>query len=135
MPSIKTRNLFISHAWSYSSHYNTMVTWLNEEPRFTWKNYSVPSSDACPDKTIKGLKSCLTRQINLGQGIILLAGMWVNHSDWIAYEINEALRLGKTIIGVHPWGQEKTPVKVQDAADTMVNWNRSSVVSAIREWI
>jgi hypothetical protein len=135
MPILKTRNLFISHAWSYDSHYNKVVEWLNEEPNFSWKNYSVPSHDACSQKTTSGLKQCLTNQINPSQCVIILAGMWVAHSEWIQYEIDEALRLGKTIIGVRPWGQEKTPTAVQNAADVMVNWQSASIIQAIRDYV
>ncbi len=61
--------------------------------------------------------------------------MYAAHSDWIDYEIDEALRLGKTIIGVRPWGQERTPVKIQNAADVMVNWQQSSIINTVRIWI
>ena len=61
--------------------------------------------------------------------------MWAAHSEWIEYEIDEAVRLGKTIIGVKPWGQERTPVKVQNAADIMVAWQRSSIIDAVRDLI
>jgi hypothetical protein len=136
MPTLKTRNLFISHAWEYDDHYWKLVNWFDDEPNFDWKNYSVPSHDSCSDRTKSGLKTCLTNQMRPAQGIIILAGMYAAHSDWIDYEIDEALRMGKTIIGVKPWGQERTPVKIQDAAkDEMVNWNRSSVIQAIRDLI
>ncbi len=70
------------------------------------------------------------------QGIIILAGMYAAHSGWIDYEIDEALRMGKTIIGVKPWGQERTPVKIQGAiTGEMVNWNSASIIQAIRELI
>ena len=135
MPALKTRSLFISHAWSYESHYNTIVDWFYKEPNFIWKNYSVPSNDSCLDRTKIGLKLCLTRQINPAQGIIILAGMWAAHSEWIEYEVDEAIRLNKTIIGVKPWGHERTPVKVRSAATVMVNWQRSSLIEAVRYYI
>lgn len=135
MPELKTRNLFISHAWSYDSHYYKTVEWFNNANNFKWKNYSVPSHDACSETTKSGLEKCLTRQISPSQGIIILAGMWANHSDWISYEIDEAIRLNKTIIGVKPWGQEKVPTKIQNAADVMVSWQSSSVIKAVRDWI
>lgn len=28
MPELKTRRLFISHAWSYSVHYHQVVNWF-----------------------------------------------------------------------------------------------------------
>jgi hypothetical protein len=77
----------------------------------------------------------MTRQINPAQGIIILAGMYAAHSDWIQYEINEAVRLGKTIIGVRPWGQERVPTIVSDNADVMVSWNSTSIIKAVREYI
>ena len=77
----------------------------------------------------------MTRQINPAQGIIILAGMYAAHSDWIQYEINEAVRLGKTIIGVRPWGQERVPTIVSDNAKVMVNWNSTSIIKAVREYI
>lgn len=135
MPTLKTRNVFISHAWSYDSHYNKVVEWLNNEPNFSWKNYSVPSHDACSQTTTSGLKQCLTNQINPAQCVVILAGMWAAHSDWIQYEIDEAVRLKKIIIGVRPWGQEKTPVVVQNAATVMVNWQSTSIIQAIRTYV
>jgi len=135
MPELKKRRLFISHAWKYEEHYEKLVEWFDDEPNFDWVNYSVPSDDACSEKTKKGLKECLTRQMNPSQGVIILSGMYVAHSDWIEYEIYEAVRMGKTIIGVKPWGQEKVPKIVQDNADVMVAWQKSSIISAVRDYI
>lgn len=135
MPELKTRMLFISHAWQYDNAYLTLVKWFNEEPNFFWKNCSVPSTDAFPDKTTAGLARGITRQINPAQGVLIIAGMYAAHSGWIDYEILEAKRLGKVIIGIRPWGQERLPIKVQEAAHVLVNWNSSSVISTIRAYI
>lgn len=135
MPELKTRMLFISHAWKYDDAYNTIVKWFDGEPNFSWKNCSVPSTDALPDKTTKGLSEGITRQINPAQGVLIIAGMYAAHSGWIDYEIGEALRLKKTIIGVKPWGQERMPVKVQEAAHVIVNWQSASIVQAVRQHI
>lgn len=133
--TVKTRTLFISHAWKYEEHYNKVVQWFNEAAYFSWKNCSVPSSDALTDKTTSGLKAGLTRQINPAQGVIILAGMYAAHSDWIDYEIEEAVRMNKVIIGVRPWGAERVPTKVQNTATIMVNWNSASIIDAIRDKI
>jgi hypothetical protein len=135
MPELKTRMLFISHAWQYDQAYLTLVKWFNSEPNFSWKNCSIPSTDALPDKTTTGLMQGITRQINPAQGILIIAGMYAAYSGWIDYEISEAKRLGKTIIGIRPWGQERLPVKVQETANVLVNWNSASVVGAVRTYI
>ncbi|MDD2809051.1 TIR domain-containing protein [Rhodoferax sp.] len=135
MPELKTRMLFISHAWKYDQAYLTLVSWFNEANNFSWKNCSIPSTDALPDKSTSALAAGITRQINPAQGVLIIAGMYAAHSGWIDYEIGEAQRLGKTIIGIRPWGQERMPVKVQEAAHALVNWNSASVIEAVRNYI
>lgn len=135
MPALKNRMIFISHAWKYDDHYHTLVKWFNEEPHLSWSNCSVPSHDALPDKTSKGLSEGMTRQISPAQVVIILGGMYAAHSAWIEYEIKEAQRMRKVIIGVKPWGQERVPVIVQDASICdPVGWNRASVIQAIRAY-
>lgn len=135
MPLLKNRMIFISHAWAYNEHYWTIVKWFNEEPNFSWSNCSVPSHDALPDKTSRGLREGMTRQIAPAQIVLLLGGMYAAHSDWIDYEIREAQRMGKTMIGIRPWGQDRIPVSVQNASHCEpVGWNRASVIDAVRRY-
>lgn len=135
MPYLKKRMIFISHAWGYSDHYNTIVNWLNNAPNFSWSNCSVPSTNALPDKTSAGLSRGMTRQISPAQVVLILGGMYAAHSAWIEYEISEAQRMGKVIIGIKPWGQERIPLSVQNASICdPVGWNSASVVSAVRNY-
>ncbi|MBY0055183.1 MULTISPECIES: TIR domain-containing protein [Brevibacillus] len=134
----KTYNIFISHAWKYSEHYNKVVQWLNEaqsEGTFNWKNYSVPEHDPAIDPNTEvgkaQLKAALDSQIKPASIVIILAGMYVAHSYWIDFEIDTAKSYEKYIIGVKPWGQERIPTKVSDNADIMVGWNKSSIVNAV----
>lgn len=73
-------------------------------------------------------------RIALCSCVIILSGMYVAYSEWIDYEIDTAIELGKPIIGVRPRGQEKTPSKVSNNADVMVGWNSNSVVQAVRDY-
>lgn len=135
MALLKRRMIFISHAWRYDDHYRTIERWLNEEPNFIWSNSSVPNTNALPDKTSAGLSRGMTRQITPSQVVLIIAGMYANHSAWIEYEIKEAQRLGKKIIGIRPRGHERTPRIVQDASICpLVSWSRSSVIRAIRTY-
>jgi len=67
------------------------------------------------------------------QVVIVLAGMYATYRDWIQKERRMAKEYGKPIVGVRPWGQERTSQVVQDNADRIVGWNANSVVGAIRE--
>lgn len=135
---MSTYNIFISHAWKYTEHYNKIVQWLNEaqqEGKLTWKNYSVPEHDPLidPNTTVgkNKLKEMLKNQISPASKVIVLSGMYAAYSDWISYEIDTAVSYSKYIIGVEPWGQERVPDKVTSNASVMVGWNKNSVINAI----
>ena len=131
-------NIFISHAWKYSEHYKKIVQWLDEaqaEGKFRWKNYSVPEHDPLIDPNSSvgktKLKSELNEQIRPASKVIILAGMYAAYSDWIDYELTTAVYMDKYIIGVKPWGQERVPTIITNNSDTIVGWNKDSVINAI----
>jgi hypothetical protein len=137
---VSTYNIFISHAWKYSEHYDQVVKWINEaqdEGKLTWKNYSVPEHDPLidPNTTVgkNKLKGMINNQIKPASIVIILAGMYAAHSDWIDYEIDTAVSYSKYIIGVKPWGQERIPTKISDNANVIVGWNKNSIINAILE--
>ncbi len=134
MPELKKYRIFISHAWEYNDEYYRIVKMLNEAPNFDWANYSVPEHDPLHNKPKRELIEALRNQIRPTQIVIILAGMYVNYSEWIQEEIDIAQAFEKPIIGVKPWGSERIPLSVQEAAIEMVGWNTSSIVSAIRNY-
>lgn len=60
--------------------------------------------------------------------------MYVSYSYWIQTEIEIAKAYNKPIIGIIPWGNEKTPKAVSDAAKVVVGWNTDSIVNAIKDY-
>ncbi len=78
------------------------------------------------------LKQELDDQIRPAQCVVVIAGMYAAYRKWIQYEIDKAQEWGKPIIGLRPWGAERIPQEVVNAADEMVYWNTSSIVDAIR---
>lgn len=131
-------HIFISHAWKYSDDYQTVVKWIDEakaEGTLNWSNYSVPYHDPLVDPSTKvgksKLQKLLENQISPASKIIVISGMYAAHSDWIDFEIDTSVSKGKYIIGLKPWGQERIPVKIQNNADIMVGWNKSSVINAL----
>lgn len=132
MPALRTYRVFISHAWKYSDDYYRIVRLLNDAPNFSWQNYSVPEHDPLDDE--EELKEGLRKQIRPVHIVVILAGMYANHSDWIEFEMDFADLIDKPMIGVRPWGQQRVPKEVQDRVREMVGWNTTSIVSAIRKW-
>lgn len=131
MPALKTYDIFVSHAWTYSDDYYRIINLLDNANNFKWRNYSVPGHD--PLDTDQDLREALRRQIRPVNIVIILAGMYVNHSDWIEFEMDFSEEISKPMIGVHPWGSKRTPTQVQNRVEEMVKWNTSSIVDAIRK--
>ena len=130
VPSLKTYDLFISHAWDYNDEYYRLVKMLKEAPNFAWRNYSVPEHDPLAGGAKLGQQ--LRNQLRPVNCVLMLAGMYVNHREWIQHELDLAKEYGKPVVGVFPWGQERAPVQITAAASVMVRWNTESIVAAIR---
>jgi hypothetical protein len=132
MPQLKEYKIFISHAWGYHEDYYRIEEWLNETAYFNWTNLSVPKHN--PIHNAEQLAKELNNQMRPAEAFLILAGMYVSHSNWIQYEINFARRIGRPIIGIRPRGSAMVPKAVQAGADEIVGWNRESIVAAIRKW-
>lgn len=134
VPFLKRYKLFISHAWDYNETYHRLLEMLNDAPNFRFDNYSVPEHDPLNVTTDLGLTRELYGQMRPSSAVLILAGMYANYRYWIQKEIEIAQELDKPIIGIIPWGQERTPAAIQEAADIMVRWNTASIVDAIRSY-
>lgn len=122
--------LFISHSWSYSDEYKRMESLLEDASYFDFENYSVPQKDAIEGSVDYKLKH---HQIKPASVVIVLAGIYSSHSEMIKKEVRMAEDLDKPILGVEPYGSERTSKYVRNKADEVVGWNTKSVVDAIRD--
>lgn len=126
--------LFISHSWKYHQEYARLVRLLEESEDFDFKNYSVPEDESFDTNDENELRQMLReRQIKPASAVVVLAGVYSTHSRWIREEMKMAKNLGKPIIGVEPWGRDRTSAVVEDYADQIVGWNRKPVIRAVRE--
>ncbi len=129
-------NIFISHSWAYGDAYDKLVKMLDDDPRFNYKDYSVPKDDPIHNApNSSALSQAIQNQMRFCDVIIILAGVYSTYSDWINKEI--ALAKGftnpKPILAIEPWASEKTSSVVKNNADKIVKWNTSSIVNGIRE--
>jgi hypothetical protein len=130
MNEIHRYRLFISHAWSYDTEYSRIIQFLNQDLNFIYSNNSAREHD--PDSDISKLEEELRQQIHPVQVVIVLAGMYDSENDWIQFEIDYASSILKPILAVEPWDYQGIPTAVRSAADKIVGWNTSSIVSGIR---
>ncbi|NIA09493.1 MAG: molecular chaperone Tir [Nitrospiraceae bacterium] len=134
MPSLKTRNLFISHSWTYGDAYDKLVEMLDAAPNFVYKNYSVPKNDPVHDAdNATELYEAIKRKISPTHVVLIMAGKYSTYSKWIKKEIKIAKKdFDKPIVAICPWGAKQISSVVKDAADEIAKWNTDSIVKAIR---
>lgn len=136
MPGLYFYRIFISHAWEYGADYYRLVNLLDAAPYFSYYNYSAPSEKPLELSSINAsdaeIKRAITRKISNAQVVLVLGGMYSIYHHWMEYEVDEAVRMGKPIIVVKPWGQERVPNYLQARANDIVSWNTDSIVGAIR---
>lgn len=128
-------NLFISHSWSYSDAYEKLISLLDAEPCFKYRNYSVPKNDPIHNAPYQyQLREAIKAQMKPASCILIMAGVYSTYSKWINIEMDLAksgFSAPKRIIAIEPWGSEKTSTVVKNAADEIVKWQTSSIVAAI----
>lgn len=129
-------NLFISHSWTYTDAYEKLVSLLESDRNFKFRNYSVPRNSPIHNAPYQWqLKEAIKVQMAPASCILILAGVYSTHSKWINTEIELAktgFSVPKRIIAIEPWGAERTSTVVKKAADEIVKWQTSSIISAIR---
>jgi hypothetical protein len=137
MPILKTYDLFLSHSWRYNSDYDRLIELLRNASYFKFRDYSIPvhrpKVDPNSIASVRFVTIELEKQIKPANCILLMAGVYSTHSEWIRREISLAQKYDKPIIGIVPWGQRNVSSIVQNAAHDMVNWNTVSIVNAIRK--
>ena len=135
MPTLKSRSLFISHSWAYGDAYEKLVGLLDAAPNFQYKDYSVPKDDPVHNApNVDALYKAIKKQMVFCDVVLIMAGKYATYSKWIEREIQIAKEdFSKPIVGIRPWANEQVSSVVSNAADRLVGWNTSSIVSAIRE--
>jgi MTH538 TIR-like domain (DUF1863) len=133
-------HVFISHAWDYSNHYDTLAKWIFEEKwsagqaSIDFRDYSIPSSDPIhnANNTI-ALQNAIFDRIARSHVVVMPSGLYATHSKWIQKEIDGAKQHSKPILGVNLWGSERKSSVVLRNANDVTGWNKEPVINKIWE--
>ena len=130
---MKTINIFISHSWKYSNHYDKLQEWIigtNNVSGTLMKCFdlSVPQDDPIHDaENDQELRIAIFKKIKESDIVVIPTGMYVEHSKWIKKEIEGAKKFKKPILAVHPQGQERNASSVEENAAAIVYWSQESI--------
>ena len=124
-------NVFVSHYHEDEENIQKLKDLLGEN--YSIRNYSVTSDKYNNAKDEDYIKSLLRPLISQAGIFICLIGPNTHDSKWVNWEIEQALKQGKRIVGVYIWDAKDSdiPPTLEEAADAMVGWHRDSILDAI----
>ena len=130
-----SRNLFISHSWSYGDAYDRLVRMLDEASYFEYSNYSIPKDDPVHNApNADALYQAIKNKVSYCNVVLIMAGKYASYSKWIQSEIRiSKVEYSKPIVAICSWGAQQMSKVVQDSVDRIAKWNTLSIVDAIRE--
>lgn len=129
----RLRKIFISHCWDYGNDYETLKSWIDNAPYYSFSDYSISADKKLVGLTSKELVNAITERIRQCSVFIVPTAVYSSCSDWVKFEVQTAVNMGKPILAVIPWGQKHNSVLVTTCADKTVGWNSSSVIEGIKE--
>ena len=84
---MRTYNLFISHSWTYRDAYDKLVKMLNDQPRFSYRDFSVPKDDPVHNAASdQQLYKAIKQQIQFCEVVLIMGGVYSTYSKWINKE-------------------------------------------------
>lgn len=138
MSSGKRRHLFISHHHADDTSVTKLTSMLQRSKQDV-RNSSIRAKPANQRKLDKGIvkdetiRRLLRRKISWASTVVVVIGKKTASREWVNWEINQAHRQGKRIVGVFEHGGTKAdiPVSFEKYGSALVAWNANSIVKAI----
>ena len=132
------RHVFISHHHADDAKVDQLTDLLgrggndvrNSSVRMKPANQRRMEEGRVKDETIRRL---LRMRISWATTVLVLIGNETHSRRWVNWEIEEAKRQGKRIVGVYAYGgtDAQKPEALERYASTIVAWNTDSIVDAI----
>ena len=131
MAKVDTKNFYVAHYHEDEQHINDLKTLMGDT--YQIKNYSVTSDKFNNAHNEDYIKSLLRPLIFKAGTFVCLIGENTHDSKWVDWEIREAARQGKPIIGVFCLGAKDSdiPEALAELADSIVGWRKDKIEAAV----
>jgi hypothetical protein len=124
--------VFVTHTFGPHPDYFRVFEYLESAPNFFYVNCS--SVEAIPGAGGKeAVKDALREQIKPCEVVVVLGGMYLEHRDWLTYQMDAAQAFDKPLVAMEPFGGiEDLAPAIAERADEVVGWNDRLIVDALR---
>jgi hypothetical protein len=139
MSTTDTKNVFISHHHKDDSHVDKLTSLLAKKG-YQIRNSSIRAKPANQERLDKGLvsdeiiKRLLRMKMSWAGSVIVLVGQETHSRPWVNWEIEEANRQGKNIVGIFEHGlnnEVEIPSALAKYGTSQVGWNSDAIIDAI----
>ncbi len=139
MSTNKTNNVFISHHHKDDANVDKLTSLLGKKG-FNIRNSSIRAKPANQERLDKGLvkdatiKRLLRMKMSWAGTVVVLVGKETHSRRWVNWEIEEAKRQGKNIVGVYEHGLKekvKLPPALEKYGTSQVGWDSGNIIDAI----
>jgi hypothetical protein len=134
----KRRHVFISHHHADDAAVSDLTSLVSKKG-YDIRNSSIRAKPANEERLKKGLVSdevirrLLRMKISWAGTVVVLIGKQTHSRPWVKWEIEEANKQGKRIVGVYERGgtESNKPSALEKYASAIVGWNSDSIMAAI----
>ena len=128
----KTRNVFISHFHDDDEHVHKLKDLLAEKG-YQLKNSSIDSTKPNQATNPEYIRRLLRLRIQWSGTTIVLIGPHTHTREWVDWEIEQAHKKGKRIVGVYINGASDAdvPENFKLYGDALVGWTGEKIIGAI----
>lgn len=139
MSDNKKKNVFVSHHHKDDAQVDKLTSLLKKNG-YDIRNSSIRANPANQKRLDKGIvkdetiKRLLRMKVSWAGKIIVLVGKNTHERKWVNWEIENAHRQGKEVIGVYEHGlKDKVtlPAALEKYGTTTVGWNASNIIGAL----
>jgi hypothetical protein len=134
----KRRHVFISHHHADDTEVDKLTDLLQRRG-YDIRNSSIRAKPANQQRLERGevkdetIRRLLRMKISWASTVVVLVGEQTHTRQWVTWEIEQAHKQGKRIVGVYVQGgtDANKPAALEQYASAIVGWNSGSIIDAI----
>jgi len=128
----KSKNVFVSHYNKDEKNIGDLKELLSKKG-YELKNSSIDSTKSNEANNPDYIKQLLRDRISWAGTFVCLIGPHTHERPWVDWEIEEANRQGKRIVGIYIEGARDSdvPGNFDKYGDTVVGWTTDNIIDAL----
>ena len=139
MSNRQTKNVFISHHHKDDEHVDKLTALLKKNG-CDIRNSSIRAKPANQKRLGKGsvkdstIRRLLRMKMSWAGTVVILVGKETHKRPWVDWEIREANRQGKNIVGVYEYGLKERvnlPEALKKYSTAQVGWDSANIIDAV----